>query len=81
MTAPHAAAVFAATRWRRPAQRWLPSAVAVPIAISNPLRVRPNSGSAGGPAEIEQLADDLRGAGEAARKITILGTAATPASL
>jgi succinoglycan biosynthesis transport protein ExoP len=35
---------------------------------------RPTDGA--GFKEIEQLADDLRGAGEAARKVTILGTAA-----
>jgi uncharacterized protein involved in exopolysaccharide biosynthesis/Mrp family chromosome partitioning ATPase len=30
-----------------------------------------------GPAEIERLAEDLRGAGQAARKVTILGTASS----
>ncbi|MGC2809933.1 MAG: exopolysaccharide transport family protein [Bradyrhizobium sp.] len=79
MTAPHAAAVFAATSVA-PARAAVAAApaVAVPIADLEPARgpsPEPPDQPAG-PAEIEQLAEDLRGAGEAARKITILGTAA-----
>jgi len=79
MTAPRAAAVFASTSVvpTRTAVVAAP-AVAVPVADLEPVpdfSAEPPDQPTG-LAEIEQLADDLRDAGEAARKITILGTAA-----
>ncbi|THD70153.1 MAG: lipopolysaccharide biosynthesis protein [Bradyrhizobium sp.] len=72
MTAPRAAAAFAASPAfvRAPA---VEVAAAPDAAASIP---EPYSGITPEPTEIEQLADRLRNAGEAARKITILGTAA-----
>ncbi len=79
MTAPRAAAVFASTSVAptRTAAVAAP-AVAAPVADLEPapdFTAEPPDQPTG-LAEIEQLADDLRDAGEAARKITILGTAA-----
>jgi uncharacterized protein involved in exopolysaccharide biosynthesis len=74
MTAPGAATVFASAAAA-------PAAVAVAApAVANPAAVRePAPAVVANPAtgltEIERLADDLRDAGEAARKVTILGTA------
>jgi uncharacterized protein involved in exopolysaccharide biosynthesis len=79
MTAPRAAAVFASTS-AAPTRTAVVAApvVAAPSADPEPApdfgAERPDQPT--GLAEIEQLADDLRAAGEAARKITILGTAA-----
>ena len=79
MTAPRAAAAFASTSVAptRTAVVVAP-AVAAPVADLEPapdFSAEPPDQPTG-LAEIEQLADDLRDAGEAARKITILGTAA-----
>ena len=72
MTAPRAAATLTSS----PAAVRAPAAAAV--AAVDPTAALPEAGT--GPAsessEIERLAETLRGAGEAARKITILGTAA-----
>src|SRR6185437_6475081 len=79
MTAPRAVATFASTSAEpiRPEALAMP-AVAAPVADPEPAPGPDVEGpeEPTGPAEIERLADDLRGAGEAARKITILGTAA-----
>jgi polysaccharide biosynthesis transport protein len=75
MTAPRAAAVFASV----PAFIRAPAAAAEAVADPAPVPSEPYSYSssiAPDLTEIEQLADRLRQAGEAARKITILGTAA-----
>jgi succinoglycan biosynthesis transport protein ExoP len=72
MTAPRAAAVFASV----PAFVRAPAVAAEAIAEPAPAFSEPPSGMAPELTEIEQLADRLRHAGEAARKITILGTAA-----
>ena len=77
MTAPRAAAAFASSPAPVRAAPAAPVAKREPeIEIEPPAAVRearndipPES------TEIEQLADDLRSAGEAARKVTILGTA------
>ena len=81
MTAPSAAAVFASTSLT-PARTAAvaAAAVAAPVADLEPapdFTAEPPDRPTG-LAEIEQLADELRDAGEAARKITILGTAAGP---
>jgi uncharacterized protein involved in exopolysaccharide biosynthesis len=73
MTAPRAIAAFTSA----PAPVRAPAAAAT-VAASDPEPVFSET-HAGIPiefTEIDQLADQLRGAGEAARKITILGTAA-----
>jgi polysaccharide biosynthesis transport protein len=72
MTAPRAAAVFSSS----PAPVRAPAAAAVaadpaPVFSETRAEIVPEL------TEIEQLADDLRGAGEAARKVTILGTASS----
>jgi polysaccharide biosynthesis transport protein len=64
MTAPRAAAVFSSS----PAPA--PAAEAAPLAIA-PVFTQPPTEF----VEIERLAEGLRGAGDAARKITVLGTA------
>src|SRR5580692_1527191 len=72
MTAPGAAARLAlASVAVRPAA----AQPATPVDPAPALREN-RGGIAGEFVEIEQLADELRGAGEAARKITILGSAA-----
>src|ERR1700686_1790152 len=70
MTAPRAVAAFtsSAVPVRAPAAAFAGSASA-PVFRETRAEVAP------GLAEIEQLAENLRGAGEAARKVTILGTA------
>ena len=77
MTAPRAAAAFTST----PALARSPAAAAPdsePVFGEMAPEIRNDAGPevAAEPSEIEQLADHLRNAGEAAHKITILGTAA-----
>jgi succinoglycan biosynthesis transport protein ExoP len=80
MTAPRAAAVFASSPVpdREPAPE-APTVAAGPEPVFD--EIRPVSTREAVPeiaaelTEIEKLADDLRDAGEAARKVTILGTA------
>jgi succinoglycan biosynthesis transport protein ExoP len=70
MTAPRTAALIASPAAVRP-----PAASA--FGAADPAPVPPESRGTGGEfTEIQRLADDLRGAGEAARKVTVLGTAA-----
>jgi Mrp family chromosome partitioning ATPase len=79
MTAPRVAAAFASSPVPAP---FLPPAVAtVTPAVAADSAPAPVLGEtrtevAPGLTEIEQLAENLHGAGEAARKVTILGTAA-----
>jgi len=73
LTAPRAAAVFASP----PAPVRAPAAAAVAAADPAPVFTETRAEIAPELTEIEQLADDLRGAGEAARKVTILGTASS----
>ena len=80
MTAPRVAAAFAPSPVPAP---FLPPAVATvtPAAVAADSAPAPVLGEtraevAPGLTEIEQLAENLHGAGEAARKVTILGTAA-----
>src|SRR3979490_89963 len=82
MTAPRAAAVFAAAPAPVRAPMAAASAAADPVPDRAPMfETRPEIQNQTIPevvsdlTEIEQLADDLRGAGDAARKVTILGTA------
>ena len=79
MTAPRAAAAFASTSVAPVRTAAVAAAaVAAPVADLEPapdFTAEPPDPPTG-LAEIEQLADDLRDAGQAARKITILGTAA-----
>jgi polysaccharide biosynthesis transport protein len=73
MTAPRAVAAFASS----PAPVRVPAAAAVAApADPAPIVSEARTDVANELPEIEQLAEDLRGAGEAARKVTILGTAA-----
>jgi succinoglycan biosynthesis transport protein ExoP len=65
MTAPRAAAVFASS----------PAAARMPLPTASFSAARPDL--VNGLTEIERLADGLRSAGAAARKITILGTASS----
>jgi polysaccharide biosynthesis transport protein len=65
MTAPRAAAVLASS----------PATARLPFATAGYSATRPDI--VAGLTEIESLADDLRGAGPAARKVTILGTASS----
>ena len=79
MTAPRAVAAFASPPVAPVrAEAVVMPAVAAPVADPEPAPVpdAERAEESTGPAQIERLADDLRGAGEAARKITILGTAA-----
>jgi polysaccharide biosynthesis transport protein len=83
MTAPRAVAVFGSSA----APVRIPAAAEVAVADREPVfdEIRPENpgatraaiaaGFASGLTEIENLAGDLRNAGEAARKVTILGTA------
>ena len=80
MTAPRAVAVFtsAPASPRAPAQAAPAFAAASEPVFDQPKpEIARQSGAAvpSGLSEIEQLAEDLRDAGEAARKVTILGTA------
>jgi uncharacterized protein involved in exopolysaccharide biosynthesis/Mrp family chromosome partitioning ATPase len=81
ITAPRAAAVFSSSS---PAPARV--AVAAPIVSADPaafsetrteVQSEPRVDIAPELTEIEHLADDLHGAGEAARKVTILGTASS----
>jgi uncharacterized protein involved in exopolysaccharide biosynthesis len=80
VTAPHAAAAFASSA-SSPVAAWEPAPAAAADAEPVFDEIRPGTSSEAAPnvptelSEIETLADDLRGAGEAARKVTILGTA------
>jgi uncharacterized protein involved in exopolysaccharide biosynthesis/Mrp family chromosome partitioning ATPase len=67
MTAPRTTAAFASS----PAPVRAPAAAAAPTSVFSEKRTDIEAEL----TEIERLADDLGGAGEAARKITILGTA------
>ncbi|MDR3388963.1 MAG: exopolysaccharide transport family protein, partial [Rudaea sp.] len=77
MTAPHAVAAFALS----PAMVRVPAVAASTAAVEPVPEPEPEAASAAAPdivselSEIERLADDLREAGMAARKITVLGTA------
>jgi len=78
MTAPRAAAALASSP--APARAPVPATVAAPVdtpAAADPAPVFRETSPDIAPefTEIERLADELRGAGEAARKVTILGTA------
>jgi uncharacterized protein involved in exopolysaccharide biosynthesis len=85
MTAPRASAVFASS----PAPLREPAAAPVVEAVTEdeieqeperepePVFNEPVAKMAAGISEIEQLADDLCGAGRAAPKVTVLGTAAS----
>jgi polysaccharide biosynthesis transport protein len=74
MTAPRAIAAFTSA----PAPARAPAVTAASVAASErePVFTETNADIPIEFTEIDQLADQLRGAGEAARKITILGTAA-----
>src|SRR6266852_2748095 len=63
---------------RAPAPAPAPAAAAVAAVAAEPapLPKEAHPDIAAGPAEIERLADDVHKAGDAARKVTILGTAA-----
>ncbi len=81
MTAPRAAAAIASSLApvRAPATATVAAADPAP-AFAEPrpeIRREPAVDIPAELDEIEQLADDLRGAGEAARKVTILGTASS----
>jgi uncharacterized protein involved in exopolysaccharide biosynthesis len=77
MTAPRAVAAFASPPAPVRAPRAAPAAVAEPEPELEPAPVfrEPRSDIPAEFTEVEKLADDLRGAGQAARKVTILGTA------
>src|SRR5437879_5371977 len=79
MTAPRAAAAFASPPAPVRAQAAATLADPAPVfAASRPeIQSEPRIEIAPELTEIEQLAGDLRGAGEAARKVTILGTASS----
>jgi polysaccharide biosynthesis transport protein len=85
MTAPRAAAAFAAApaplHELKPVSAPATAVAADPAPVLNEPGAEVQSGHrldiASELWEIEQLADDLRGAGEAARKVTILGTASS----
>jgi polysaccharide biosynthesis transport protein len=76
MTAPRAVAVFSSSM--APARASAPMVVDPEPVLSEPgpeIRNEPRVDIAPELTEIERLVDALRGAGEAARKVTILGTA------
>jgi polysaccharide biosynthesis transport protein len=77
ITAPRAVAtlVSAPAAPRAPKVEPAPKVELVPAAEPAPKFVAPRPDNASALSEIERLADDLRSAGEAARKVTILGTA------
>src|SRR6266849_4515212 len=81
MTAPRTTAALTsppAPVERTPAPAPAPAAAAVAAVAAEPapLPKEAHPDIAAGPAEIERLADDVHKAGDAARKVTILGTAA-----
>jgi polysaccharide biosynthesis transport protein len=71
MTAPRAVAAFVSA----PAPPRAPGVEPARAAEAAPRFVEPRPDTASALSEIEGLADDLRSAGQAARKVTILGTA------
>jgi succinoglycan biosynthesis transport protein ExoP len=77
MTAPRAVAAFASPPAPVRAPRAAPAAAAAaePELEPAPVFREPRSDIPAEFTEVEKLADDLRGAGQAARKVTILGTA------
>jgi succinoglycan biosynthesis transport protein ExoP len=79
MTAPRAVAAFASPPAPVRAPRAAPAAAAAAAAEPElepaPVFREPRSDIPAEFTEVEKLADDLRGAGQAARKVTILGTA------
>jgi succinoglycan biosynthesis transport protein ExoP len=81
MTAPRAAAVFASAPAPVRAPATAPSVTddAAPrfSEVSPEIQSEPRTDIAPELTEIEQLADALRGAGEVARKVTVLGTASS----
>ncbi|MEA2912204.1 MAG: tyrosine-protein kinase Etk/Wzc [Bradyrhizobium sp.] len=79
MTAPRPAAAFASppAPVRAPAAATLADPAPVFAASRPEVQSEPRVEIAPELTEIEQLAGDLRGAGEAARKVTILGTASS----
>jgi succinoglycan biosynthesis transport protein ExoP len=75
MTAPLATAAF--TSSPGPVEAPVPApAAAVAVAEPAPMHKEARPDIAAGLTEIEQLADDVHKAGDAARKVTVLGTAA-----
>ena len=79
MTAPRAAAAFAPVPARMPMPEQAPvteTAIAEePEPVFSEAAIVPDAEVAASPGEIEQLAEELRNAGLAAHKVTILGTA------
>ena len=77
MTTPRAVAALVSAPAAPPASKVEPAAAAESGPAAEPARkfVEPRRDRASTLSEIEQLADDLRSAGAAARKVTILGTA------
>jgi len=80
MTAPPAAAAFAPVPARMPMPEQAPVtetviAEAEPEPVFSEAAIVPDAEVAASPGEIEQLAEELRNAGLAAHKVTILGTA------
>ena len=77
MTTPRAVAALVSAPAAPPAPKVEPAAAAESGPAVEPARkfVEPRRDRASTLSEIEQLADDLRSAGAAARKVTILGTA------
>jgi succinoglycan biosynthesis transport protein ExoP len=71
ITAPPAVAAFASA----PAAPRAPRVEPAPAAEPAPKFAAPRPDNASAVSEIERLADDLRSAGTAARKVTVLGTA------
>jgi polysaccharide biosynthesis transport protein len=76
MTAPRAVAAFASSPAPVRAPRAAPAVTAEPEPEPAPVFRETRSDIPAEFTEVEKLADDLRGAGQAARKVTILGTAA-----
>jgi polysaccharide biosynthesis transport protein len=81
MTAPRAAAIFASAPAPVPAPAAAPGATGDPAPrfseVGPEIRSEGRTDIAPELTEIDQLADALRGAGEAARKVTVLGTASS----
>src|SRR6202158_4364969 len=79
MTAPRSAAAFSLSSapGRAPAPSIVPDPAPVSAASHPEIQSEPHIEIASGITEIEQLAEHLRGAGEAARKVAILGTASS----
>ena len=79
MTAPRATAAFAPVPARMPMPEQAPVTETViaeePEPVFSEAAIVPDAEVAASPGEIEQLAEELRNAGLAAHKVTILGTA------